>query len=290
MSSRDIRRVTSKSLSVRLGTKLRAVAKRNNRAIKSAISRKRTVWPRLREYLAYARMVSLRDRDDSTIRFPSFSEEYKILEHMRNNDSTIFDENCRVEQAFIQALHACFSVNTRLCLTTIRRQLIAQTNCKKWRNAYYNDCRLGLFDRNVPVVISVCSHREREEKMFGAFSREFGVKPIRLDASPILYAKYVIDKIDTTDSLEPRQLRSLGIRSLYYRRSYLLHMAIWIFINEKIFISNLLSVTAILHLGKDNDDSRIVLLVDKSLKLLLLLPTSVSLLIHGERKVMIHYK
>lgn len=177
-------------------------------------------------------MVSLRDRDDSTIRFPSFSEENKILEHVRNNDSTIFDENNRVEQSFVQALNSCFSVNIRLCLATIRRQLTAQTNCKKWRNAYYNDCRLGLFDRNVPVMISVCSHREREEKMFGAFSREFGVKPIRLDASSILYAKYVIDDIDTTDSLEPRQLRSLGIRSLYYRRSYLLHMAIWIVINE----------------------------------------------------------
>lgn len=232
------RKLSTKSLSTRLGTKLRAAAKRsNNRVVKPAISRKRTVWPRLREYLAYAQMVSLRDRDDSTIRFPSFSEESKILEHLRNNDSTIFDENSRVEQSFIQTLHSCFSVNTRLCLATIRRQLTAQTNCKKWRNAYYNDCRLGLFDRNVPIVISVCSHRDREEKMYGTFSREFGVKPIRLDASPILYAKCVIDEIDTIDSLEPRQLRSLGISSLYYRRSYLLHMAIWIFISEGRYIS-----------------------------------------------------
>lgn len=232
-------RSTSKTLTARLGTKLRAAAKRSDRAAKIAVSRKRTVWPRLREYLAYARMVSLRDRDDSTIRFPSFSEEHKILEHVRNNDSSIFDENARVEQSFVQALHECFAVNTRVCLPTIRRQLAAQTNCKKWRNAYYNDCRLGLFDRNVPIMITVCSHRDREEDMFGAFSREFGVKSIRLDASPILYAKYVIDDMDETDSLEPRRLRSLGIRSMYYRRIYLLHMAIWIFISEGTRNSNI---------------------------------------------------
>lgn len=228
---------TTKSLSARLGTKLRAAAKRSDRAaVKPIVFRKRTVWPCLREYIAYTRMVSLRDRDDSTIRFPSFSEESKILEYVRIHDSTIFDENSRVEQSFIQALHSCFSLNTRLCLTTIRRQLTAQTNCKKWRNAYYNDCRLGLFDRNVPIMISVCSHREREEKMYGMFSREFGVKPVRLDVSPILYSKCVIDEIDTIDSLESSQLRSLGIRSLYYRRSYLLHIAIWIYINEGRYI------------------------------------------------------
>lgn len=88
----------------------------------------------------------------------------------------------------------------------------------------------------VPIMISVCSNREREEKMYGMFSREFGVKPVRLDVSPILYSKCVIDEIDTMDSLESSQLRSLGIRSLYYRRSYLLHMAIWIYINEGRYI------------------------------------------------------
>lgn len=234
------RRTTSKKLSSILGSKLRIAMNRRDvveKNVRSKRNTKRHVFPRLRDYFAYVRIVSMQHREGSSklARLPSMENERKILDQIKNMDSTLFDRGSGLNERLLHVLGTMFEVNVRLSASTIKRQFVTQINAKRWYDSYYNDCRLGLFDRNVPFVIRVCSGKERENSSFSTFTRHFHVKPVRFDVSNTLYAKCSCENDDKRDSVETGDLCDLGVRSLYYQRIYLMQFIVWLLICEGMY-------------------------------------------------------
>lgn len=233
---------TCKTLSMLVNKSITAKKKNSRR-------NKRITIPRLRDYFAYARTVQNRDSADVTkiVRLPSFEEEGKLFRSICNFDDNhnksycdIENYNCanhKFDENFIRTIHTLFDVNSRLSLNVTQGQIMNQLNAKRWRETYYNDSRLGLFDRGVPILIRISLNKENnEEDPFAAFVRNYHVKPIRFDISHILFSKCTLDHMDRIDSLESIDLRALGIRSLYYRRLYLVHLFIWIIVSKGTYL------------------------------------------------------